>query len=61
MHQVNWQREGKRICDRHALRLLPNCLVCGAGFRTRALWKDECCEQCELMFTQMQVYQQSRG
>ncbi len=60
VHQVNWQREGREVCDRHALRLLSACPICGAGFRTPVYWEDERCEQCELMFTQMRIYQQSR-
>ena len=59
VHLVNWQREGRGVCDRHALRLLSACPICGAGFRLPALWKDERCEQCELGFAQMGVYQQS--
>lgn len=58
VHQVNWQRQGMPVCDRHALPLLSACPNCGAGFRLPALWEDECCEQCGLMFTQMCIYQQ---
>ncbi|MGG6297718.1 helix-turn-helix domain-containing protein [Leptolyngbya sp. AN02str] len=61
VHQANWQREEKSVCDRHALRLLSNCPICGAGFRTPALWEDECCEQCGLLFGQMRMYQQSNA
>jgi transcriptional regulator with XRE-family HTH domain len=61
VHQGNWQREGKSKCGRHSLGLLSNCPICGAGFRLPALWEEECCEQCGLMFTQMKVYQRSRG
>lgn len=59
VHLVNWQREGKGVCDRHALRLLSACPICGAGFRLPALWEDECCDQCGLRFSQMRMYQQS--
>ena len=61
VHLANWQRESNRGCDRHALLLLSTCPNCGAGFRTPALWEDECCEQCGLRFTQMRVYQQARS
>jgi transcriptional regulator with XRE-family HTH domain len=58
VHQVVWQRLGKTVCDRHALRLLSVCPVCQHGFRTPALWEDEHCEGCGLAFGQMQSYQE---
>lgn len=59
VHQTVWQKAGKAVCDRHALRLLSACPVCNSGFRTPVLWEDECCEHCGLAFSQMQCYQQS--
>jgi ribosomal protein L37E len=59
VHRVAWQRATTTRCDRHPLRLLSGCPVCQTGFRTPALWNDECCEQCGLAFDQMRSYQQS--
>jgi transcriptional regulator with XRE-family HTH domain len=59
VHQAGWQRAGNLLCNRHALRLLSACPVCKTGFRTPALWDDGCCEQCGLLFSQMQPHQQS--
>lgn len=58
VHLAVWQRAGKTVCDRHALRLLSVCPVCKHGFRTPALWNDEHCEGCGLAFGQMQSYQE---
>jgi transcriptional regulator with XRE-family HTH domain len=55
VHQTLWQRAGKLVCDRH---LLSACPICETGFRTPALWEDGCCEQCGLLFHQMQSHQQ---
>jgi hypothetical protein len=57
VHQAEWQRSGKLVCNRHALRLFPACPICETGFRTPALWEDGCCEQCGLVFHQMQSHQ----
>lgn len=57
VHQAVWQRTGKTVCDRHALRFLSACPVCQTGFRTPALWEDERCEHCGLAFSQMLSYQ----
>ena len=54
MHRSRWQRAKTNRCERHQLRLLSSCPMCGTGFRTPALWEDECCEQCGLAFNQMQ-------
>lgn len=59
VHRAAWQRAGKSVCERHALRLLSACPVCETGFRTPALWDDEGCEHCGLLFSQMQSYQHS--
>lgn len=59
VHRAVWQRSGKTVCDRHALRLLNACPVCETGFRIPALWQEERCEHCGLLFGQMQVHQQS--
>ena len=59
VHQAGWQRVGKLVCNRHALRLFSACPVCKTGFRTSALWDDGCCELCGLLFSQMQSHQQS--
>lgn len=53
VHRVVWQRAKTNRCDRHQLRLLRACSVCGTGFRTPALWSDGCCECCGLPFSQM--------
>jgi transcriptional regulator with XRE-family HTH domain len=58
VHLQTWQRLKTGRCDRHFLRLLSACPVCNSGFRTPALWEDECCEHCGLAFSQMQSYQQ---
>jgi len=59
VHQSSWQRSGKLVCERHVLPLLSVCPVCKTGFRTPALWDDGCCEQCGLLFSQMQSHQYS--
>jgi len=59
VHLQTWQWVKTGRCDRHFLRLLSACPVCNSGFRTPALWSDECCEHCGLAFSQMQCYQQS--
>lgn len=59
VHRAMWQRSGKTACRRHALRLLSACPVCETGFRTPALWDNERCEHCGLLFEQMPSYQQS--
>jgi TniQ/Helix-turn-helix domain len=48
VHQAVWQRTGKVRCDRHRVRLLSECPVCGTGFRIPALWEEERCEGCGL-------------
>lgn len=58
VHQVGWQRSGVERCDRHRLRLLSACPICQTGFRTPALWDDECCERCGLPLSQMHSYQE---
>lgn len=58
VHRTVWQDAGKAVCDRHALRLLSACPVCETGFRTPALWDDDRCEHCGLLFCQMQAHQQ---
>jgi transcriptional regulator with XRE-family HTH domain len=59
VHQAGWQREGKGVCGRHALSLLSACPICRRGFRTPALWEDECCEGCGLALGEMQSHQRS--
>jgi len=61
MHRVAWQRAKTNRCDRHQLQLLVACPVCNTGFRIPALWSDECCEYCDLAFSQMVTFQQSFG
>lgn len=59
VHRSTWQRAKTNRCDRHRLRLLSACPECGTGFRTPALWSDDCCEYCGLPFSQMVTLQQS--
>lgn len=61
VHQSAWQKVDHKVCDRHALRLLSACPVCGTGFQLPALWEDGQCEACKLPFSQMQLYQQPSG
>jgi Helix-turn-helix domain len=58
VHRSTWQRAKTNRCDRHLLHLLAACPVCETGFRTPALWEDGRCEQCGLLFNQMQSHQQ---
>lgn len=54
VHRSTWQRAKVDLCDRHSLKLLSACPNCKTGFRIPALWEDERCEGCRLLFAQMQ-------
>ena len=54
VHRSAWQQATMDQCDRHSVRLLSACSECGSGFRTPALWQDDRCEQCGLLFARMQ-------
>lgn len=53
-HRSAWQQANVDQCDRHSVRFLSACSECGSGFRTPALWQDDRCEQCGLLFARMQ-------
>ncbi|MBE9011053.1 TniQ family protein [Pseudanabaenaceae cyanobacterium LEGE 13415] len=53
VHRSTWQRANVDFCDRHSMQLLSACPECHIGFRTPALWEDNCCEGCGLSFARM--------
>ncbi len=56
-HRLEWQFKETRGCDRHQLRLLPECPACGKRFKIPALWVGGYCHNCQMMFVEMKRYQ----
>ena len=56
-HRMEWQFKSTAGCERHQLRLLSKCPMCGARFKIPALWEHGCCERCRLPFGGMAEYQ----
>ena len=56
-HRIEWQYKSVWKCDRHQLKLLAKCPNCEARFKMPALWDDERCDRCRLLFTEIAEYQ----
>lgn len=54
VHRSTWQQATVDQCTRHSVHLLSACSECGFSFRTPALWQDDRCDHCGLLFARMQ-------
>ncbi|MBE9227255.1 TniQ family protein [Phormidium sp. LEGE 05292] len=60
-HRIEWQFKDRLGCDRHQLRLLPNCTNCQRLFPIPADWVQGECQHCFLPFATMAKRQKSIG
>ncbi|MCF4967584.1 TniQ family protein [Nostoc sp. CMAA1605] len=56
-HKIEWQLKVTQGCKQHQLRLLSECLNCGARFKVPALWVDGWCQRCFTPFAEMGKFQ----